>query len=91
MKVWIDKQGGTHYHKETCEDVKRSIEYQNTGKVIPSSLGLPPLIFHYEPIEHRLFRIDTNSASSPHKEYANIIVDGKRYSYCPMCFGDKRK
>jgi len=84
MKVWIDKQGGTHYHKETCEDVRRSIEYRKTGKVIPSSLGLPPLIFHYEPIERRL---RGNSLMG----YRDIVVDGKRYSYCPMCFGDKRK
>ena len=22
MKVWIDKQGGTHFHKENCQIVK---------------------------------------------------------------------
>jgi hypothetical protein len=64
MKVWIDKQGGTHYHKEDCK-----------------MIGAP---YHYEPIERRL---RGNSLMG----YRDIIVDGKRYSHCPMCFGDKRK
>ena len=74
MKLWIDKQGGTHYHKEGCKIIQ------------PPNLKtlLTQITFHYGPIERRL---RGNSLMG----YRDIIVDGKRYSHCPMCFGDKRK
>ena len=70
MKVWIDKQGGTHYHKEGCPV---TIPMQN-GVL----LAIP---MHYEPIERRL-------RGNNLMGYRDIIVDGKRYSPCPICFGD---
>ena len=43
MKVWIDKQGGTHYHKADCK------------MILPIKNGrLPQIAFHYEEIEHRI-------------------------------------
>ena len=28
MKVWIDKQGGTHYHKEFCRMITPQYHYE---------------------------------------------------------------
>jgi len=28
MKVWIDKQGGTHYHKADCEMIGKPHHYE---------------------------------------------------------------
>ena len=28
MKVWIDKQGGTHYHKEGCKMIGAPYHYE---------------------------------------------------------------
>jgi hypothetical protein len=28
MKVWIDKQGGTHYHKENCKMIGKPFRYE---------------------------------------------------------------
>jgi hypothetical protein len=63
MKLWIDKQGGRHYHKEGCK-----------------MIGYP---YHYEPVVKQPRR-------NKYGEWRDIIVDGKRYSYCPICFGYKR-
>jgi len=85
MKVWIDKQGGTHYHKASCVMITPHIWIQH-GKVIPETL--PPINFHYEEIEHK---IRLNAYTTPkeiHGEYQHIIVDGKRYIPCPICFGN---
>jgi hypothetical protein len=71
MKVWIDKQGGKHYHKEDCKIVAetKNIKVEQ--------------IFHYEPIEHQIRRYHLVY----NKDYTDIIVDGKRYHPCPICFG----
>jgi hypothetical protein len=76
MKVWIDKQGGTHYHKKNCKMIRPIVN----GK-------LPQIKFHYKPIEHKVRRL----GMPYHKEYGRIMVDKKLYYPCPMCFGDKRK
>ena len=86
MKVWIDKQGGTHYHKEGCQIIRPTLEYQKFGKVI-TEYKLPPIIFHYEPIEHKVRRLGMPYG----KEYGRIMIDKKLYYPCPICFGDKRK
>jgi len=44
MKVWIDKQGGTHYHKEDCAMIKGET-VSLRGEAITK---LPPIKFHYE-------------------------------------------
>ena len=72
MKIWIDKQGGTHYHKEGCPMIKP----------LPNS-KLPPITYHYELIVRQIRLCNYG--------WRDIIVDGSRYSYCPLCFGDKRK
>jgi len=75
MKIWIDKQGGTHYHKADCKMIEP----------MPRTTGsLTPINFHYEEIEHRL---RGNSLMG----YRDIIVDGLRYSSCPMCFGYRER
>jgi hypothetical protein len=28
MKVWIDKQGGTHYHKADCKMIGKPFRYE---------------------------------------------------------------
>ena len=38
MKIFIDKHGGLHYHKESCDLIQRKT----------------PPIFPYEPIIHRV-------------------------------------
>lgn len=40
-----------------------------------------PPHFKYEEVEHRVRRYKYFD------EYADIIVDGKRYRACPFCFG----
>ena len=73
MKVWIDKQGGTHYHKEFCPLIV---------KESPLVSRLPIVNFHYEIIQHRL---RGNSLMG----YHDIIVEENRYSPCPICFGHR--
>jgi hypothetical protein len=43
MKVWIDKQGGMHYHKADC----KMIDYVDNANALP---------FRYEEIEHQIRR-----------------------------------
>ena len=65
MKIWIDKHGGMHYHKEGCKvmDVKH-----------PNSPG-------HEEIVHRIRKMKYWD------DYNDIVVDGKKYMRCPICFG----
>ena len=72
MKVWIDKQGGTHYHKEDCEMLK---PFPPTDNKL-----LARMQFHYEGIERQLRK-------DKFGWWQDIIVDGKRYGMCPICFG----
>ena len=83
MKVWIDKQGGTHYHKEDCPMIKGET-VSLRGEAITK---LPPIKFHYEEINH----IIRHRRGFFHKELAAILIENKIYYPCPMCFGDKRK
>ena len=77
MKVWIDKNGGTHYHKEGCKMIQ------------PPNLKtlLTQITFHYEPIEHKVRRL----GMPYHKEYGRIMVDKKLYYPCPICFRDSSR
>jgi hypothetical protein len=75
MKVWIDKQGGTHYHKEFCPIVV------NDSPLVDR---LPPVQFHYENIVRQL-------RGNIFDGWRDIIVDGNRYSSCPICFRHSRK
>ena len=74
MKVWIDKQGGMHYHREDCRMLK---------SIPPTKTRLNPIQFHYEPIDRQL---RGNSLFG----YKDIIVDGNHYSSCPICFEQRR-
>jgi hypothetical protein len=76
VKIWIDKQGGMHYHKENCKMIQPIVK----GK-------LPQIKFHYEVIEHKVRRLGMPC----HKEYGRIMVDKKLYNPCPICFGYGRK
>jgi hypothetical protein len=83
MKVWIDKQGGLHYHKESCEIPKGAIVSLSGKKIVK----LPPIKFHYEEITHII-----RHRKSPHRnvkfnEFAPILIENKVYYPCPICFG----
>jgi len=82
MKVFIDKHGGYHYHKEDCPLIQPSLIYMQTGK--PPKRKLTQLVFPYEPIQHRIRKYGLL------KIYGAIVVDGIRYAACPFCFGEKR-
>ena len=55
-------------------------ESQHYHKEGCKMIGYPS---HYEPVVKQPRR-------NKYGEWRDIIVDGKRYSYCPICFGYKR-
>jgi hypothetical protein len=40
MKVWIDKQGGTHYHKADCKMIEKPYHYEEIEHKV-RRLGMP--------------------------------------------------
>ena len=83
MKIWIDKQGGAHYHKETCQIPKGEVA-SLSDEVITK---LPSIKFRYEEIAHIIRHRRSPYHNVKLNKFGPILIENKIYYPCPICFG----